>query len=442
MKLYRHQDAKSFRQFQREIIKANSIQDISDTVTALLEDIRSRGNAALRELTLKFDGVKLPRVGPRLDPVRIEEAGKQLTSEQREALRESIRSVKDYHRPTMPRDWTERNTHGGRVGEKYYPIQRVGIYVPGGQVPLVSSVVMSVVPALVAKVPEIAVFTPPAAANPGGIPNGALLGALHLCGVEEVYTLGGVQAIGAAAYGSQTIAPVDKIFGPGNAYVNEAKRQVFGQVGIDSQPGPSEVMVIADEGADPAFVAADLLAQAEHGTGKEKIYLVAFSERMVEAVEAAIAFQLPPLSHARAIQAVLKKHFFVVLVESLEGAVEVANWVAPEHLELQVAREHLSLLTREITTAGAILQGYQTPTVVGDFVAGPSHTLPTGRTGRFFSGLRAVDFLRRTSVIEYSKNSLEAAQQSVEVFSKLEQLDAHGRSLQIRLEKKSSSGEK
>lgn len=439
MKLYRHQDAKSYRQFQREVVKANSVQDISETVADLLEDIRSRGNTALRELTLKFDGVKLPQSGPRLDPAKIEEAGKQLTTEQRKALRESICSVKDYHRPTIPRDWTERNLHGGRVGERYYPIQRVGIYVPGGQVPLVSSVVMSVVPALVAKVPEIAVFTPPSAANPNGNPNEALLGALHLCGIEEVYTLGGVQAIGAAAFGSQSITPVDKIFGPGNAYVNEAKRQVFGRVGIDSQPGPSEVMVIADEGADPAYVAADLLAQAEHGTGKEKIYLVAFSERMVEAVEAAIAFQLPPLRHSEAIEAVLKKHFFAILVESLEGAVEIANWVAPEHLELQVAREHLSLLTREITTAGAILQGYQTPTVVGDFVAGPSHTLPTGRTGRFFSGLRAVDFLRRTSVIHYSQNSLKAAQQAVEVFSKLEQLDAHGRSLEIRLENKSSS---
>lgn len=438
MKLYHHSETKSYRQFQRDVESSNSVKELSDTVAELLETIRTGGNKALRELTLKFDGVKLPGSGPRLDLEVIQGSGNSLGAEQRTALREAIDSVRDYHRRTLPENWTDRNVHGGRVGERYHPIQRVGIYIPGGQVPLVSSVVMSVVPALVAKVPEIAVFTPPSAANPGGMPDKALLGALDLCGVKEVYTLGGVQAIGAAAFGTSTISPVDKIFGPGNAYVNEAKRQVFGRIGVDSQPGPSEVMVIADEGADPAFVAADLLAQAEHGTGKEKIFLVTFSERMVEAVEAAIAFQVPQLSHAKAIQAVLDNHFFTVLVESLDEAIEVANWVAPEHLELQVTKKDLPLLTREITTAGAILQGYYTPTVVGDFVAGPSHTLPTGRTGRFFSGLRAVDFLRRTSVIEYSKKALQSARESVGIFSALEHLDAHGRSLEIRLEKDST----
>jgi histidinol dehydrogenase len=233
---------------------------------------------------------------------------------------------------------------------------------------------------------------------------------------------------------------VDKIFGPGNAYVNEAKRQVFGRVGIDLQPGPSEVMVIADDGANPGHVAADLLAQAEHGTGKEKIYLIALSKKMIQAVDAAIAFQMPQLSHAEATRRVLDRHFFVVEVPSLEEAVEVANAIAPEHLELQVGKAHLPTLTRRITTAGAILLGYDTPTVLGDFVAGPSHTLPTGRTGRFFSGLRAVDYLRRTSVIEYGPKSLEKAAPAVGIFSELEQLDGHGKSLEIRLGKDASNG--
>ncbi len=435
MKRYAYKDPSEFKRFLRAVDRANSVSDLSGTVAELLEKIRTGGNRALIDLTIKFDGVKLSPGKLRLDSEEIHAAGKALPTRVRKAIRESIRSVRDYHRPTLPKSWTGKNAHGATVGERYYPIERVGIYIPGGQVPLVSSVVMTVVPALVARVPQIAVFTPPSAGQPGGRPNPSLLGALDLCGVDEVYTLGGVQAIGAAAYGTRTIPSVDKIFGPGNAYVNEAKRQVFGRVGIDLQPGPSEVMVIADDGADPAHVAADLLAQAEHGTGKEKVFLVTFSKEMTAAVQGAIGFQLPRLSHAKAIERVLKGRFFVVEVESLEGAIAVANAVAPEHLELQVARKAIPVLVRGITTAGAILQGYSTPTVLGDFVAGPSHTLPTGRTSRFFSGLRAVDFLRRTSTIEYDAKSLAAAAPAVRTFSEIEALDAHGRSLEIRLEK-------
>lgn len=435
MKRFAYKDPKAFKRFLQAVDQANSVSDLSETVADLLEKIRTGGNQALVELTLKFDGVKLNPGRLRLDPEEIKAAGKSLPPRIRKAIRESIRSVRDYHRPTLPKNWSEKNHHGATVGERFYPIERVGVYIPGGQVPLVSSVVMTVVPALVAKVPEIAVFTPPSSGQPGGRPNPSLLGALSLCGVEEVYTLGGVQAIGAAAYGTRTIPAVDKIFGPGNAYVNEAKRQVFGRVGIDLQPGPSEVMVIADDGADPAHVAADLLAQAEHGTGKEKVFLVTFSPEMTDAVKAAVGIQMPRLSHADAIAGVLKDRFFAVEVEALEGAIAVANAVAPEHLELQVARKHLPALVRGITTAGAILQGYSTPTVLGDFVAGPSHTLPTGRTSRFFSGLRAVDFLRRTSVIEYSAKALEAAAPTVRAFSEIEALDAHGHSLEIRLKR-------
>lgn len=434
MKLYRFSDPRSWKRFERDFEKANATSDVAEQVTAILDDIRIRGATALREYTLTFDGVKLAPGRFRVPPERLREAAHGLEPGQRRALRESMAQVKAFHRRTLPGDWLEKNAHGARYGERYYPIRRAGIYIPGGQVPLISTVVMTVVPARVARVPEIAVFTPPSALQAGGEPHPALLGALHLCGVREVYMLGGVQAVAAAAFGAPGIPAVDKIFGPGNAYVNEAKRQVFGRVGVDLQPGPSEVMVIADDGANPEHVAADLLAQAEHGTGKEKVFLVTFSPEMVEAVEAAIDAQLPQLSHRKAIRRVLDRHGFAIIAEDREAAAAIANRVAPEHLELQVAAADLAYLTRRITTAGAILQGYWTPTVLGDFVAGPSHTLPTGGTGRFFSGLRSMDFLRRTSVIRYSERSARAAAPAVRLFSAMEQLDAHGKSLDIRLE--------
>jgi len=432
MKIYNYKDSRSFRQLLQDVEQANSTHDISRNVAAILEDIRKRGSRALIDYTLKFDGVKLDPGKIRLNPGLMKEAGRKLSPVQRRAIRESIRMVRDYHRPTLPQNWMSRNAHGAKVGERYYPIERAGIYIPGGNVPLVSSVVMTVIPAQVAKVPRIAVFTPPSSSSPGGVPSPLLLGALHLCGVKEVYSLGGIQAIGAAAFGVGDITPVDKLFGPGNAYVNEAKRQVFGRVGVDLQPGPSEVMIIADEGANPGHVAADLLAQAEHGTGKEKIFLVTFSNAMIREVEAEITGQLPCLNHSQAIQKVLDNNYFVIEVEDLEAASAVANAIAPEHLELQVRARAVPQLTRTITTAGAILQGYWTPTVLGDFVAGPSHTLPTGRTSRFFSGLRAVDFMRRSSIIGYSRKTIKAAARTVKVFSELEQLDAHGKSLEIR----------
>ncbi len=434
MKLFRSSD-KGFRQrFLRTLNKANSLADVSHVVETVLADVKARGNAAVIEYTKRFDGVALKPSQIRVPEAALAEAVKSLTSKEKQAIRNARRAVIDFHKPTLPKRWRQKNLHGAEVGEDYFPIHRVGIYIPGGAVPLVSSVIMNTVPATMAGVKEIAVFTPPSKDTPNQLPAASLLGALHMCGIREVYRLGGIQAIGAAAFGTQTIPSVEKVFGPGNAYTNEAKRQVFGLVGVDLQPGPSEVMVIADDGANPAYVAADLLAQAEHGTGKEKVFLVTFSEDMATRVQSAIADQLPNLTHREAIRAVLKRHAYAVVVDSLDAAVEVANVVAPEHLELQVKAADLNKLTRGITTAGAILQGYFTPTVLGDFAAGPSHTLPTGRSSRFFSGLRAVDFMRRTSVIRYNRTQLKRAQETVSQFSKMEQLDAHGLSLDLRLE--------
>jgi histidinol dehydrogenase len=269
--------------------------------------------------------------------------------------------------------------------------------------------------------------------GPDGKINPDILAALHLCGVREVYAVGGAQAVAAMALGTRTIAPVDKIFGPGNAFVTEAKRQVFGLVGVDLLPGPSEVMIVADRTAKPEWVAADLCAQAEHGSGKEKLYLVTEDETFAKRCLAAARAQSATLTHGEKIRQALAAKVCVILVPEIEDAAEAANLVAPEHLELMVAKGALAKLSARITTAGAILLGDLTPTVLGDFTAGPSHTLPTGGTGRFFSGLRVADFLRRTSLVRYDRASLKKAAGVVAAFAGMESLDAHGRSLRVRL---------
>jgi histidinol dehydrogenase len=404
--------------------------DVSDVVTGVLADVRLRGDSAVLQYTEKFDRARLTAQDMRVSPEAIKASVKTLSAADRRAIRESIALVKDFHKKTLPKDWKAKNAQGGIVGERFYPIQRVGLYIPGGNVPLVSTVVMTAVLAKLVKCPQIAVCTPPDA--DGNIAAG-MLAALSIIGIEEVYKVGGVQAVGAMAYGTKTIPAVDKIFGPGNAFVMEAKRQVLGTVGIDLLPGPSEVMIIADSGANPRHVAADLLAQAEHGSGKEIIYLATTSKVLLAKIEKALGQLLPALRHADKCAKVLKDRCLAVTCKNLAQAAEVANYIAPEHLELQVADKSIESLSRQITTAGAILQGYMTPTVLGDFTAGPSHTLPTGRAGRFFSGLQATDFMRRSSTVRYDAKSLGKASVVVETFARLEQLDAHGKSLTIRL---------
>ena len=410
--------------------KAVTTGDVSTLVSEVLLDVRTRGDAAVLEYTQKFDAARIKASDMRVAPEALKAAVSSIAPQDRKAIRQAVAMVKDFHKKTLPKAWKAKNAQGGIVGERFYPIQRVGLYVPGGNVPLVSSVIMSAVLAKLVKCPQIVVCTPPDA--DGNIAPG-MLAALAMVGVEEVYKVGGVQAIGAMAYGTKTIPAVDKIYGPGNAFVMEAKRQVLGAVGIDLLPGPSEVMVIADGGAKPAHVAADLLAQAEHGSGKEIIYFATTSKTLLAKVEKEIAKQMPVLRHAEKCAKILKDRCLAVTCKSLEQAAEVANYIAPEHLELQVADKAIEPLSKQITTAGAILQGYMTPTVIGDFTAGPSHTLPTGRAGRFFSGLQATDFMRRSSTVRYDAKSLAAAAPVVETFARLEQLDAHGNSLTVRL---------
>lgn len=422
--------SKTFQNDLAEFCRGSVVpKEISDSVAAILADVRTRGDEAVVYYAAKFDGAKLRAREIRVKPTELAAAAKSLSASDRKAMVEAHANIVAFNKKSLPEDWMGKNTQGAEVGERFYPIRRVGLYVPGGQVPLVSTVLMTATLAKIAGCPEIAVFTPSDAS--GKIAPG-LLAALELVGIDEVYRIGGVQAIGAMAFGTASIPAVDKVYGPGNAYVCEAKRQVFGTVGVDSLPGPSEVMVIADETARADFVAADLLAQAEHGSGREKIYLVATSQAIIDAIMAEVKSQLQIISRSEKTQNVLNNGFLAVAVDSLAQATEIANYVAPEHLELIVAETAEKKLLKDITTAGAIMLGNYTPTALGDFTAGPSHVLPTGRAGRFFSGLRVADFQRRTSIIRYSKTTVKKGNEVVAAFAAMERLDAHGRSVKIR----------
>ena len=317
------------------------------------------------------------------------------------------------------------------MGEKYDAYQRVGIYVPGGTAPLVSTALMTVLLARVAGCPEIVVCTP---CGRDGAINPALLFAVRAAGATEIYRLGGAQAIAAMAHGTPTIRQVQKVFGPGNAYVVAAKRLLFGHVAVDLLPGPSEVMVLADDSADPRFVAADLLAQAEHGSGHERVWLITPSSVLLHAVDKAISRQLPKLSRREFITRALQANGWLIQVKNLEHGVALANRLAPEHCEVMTRKA--AAVAARITTAGALFLGPFSPTVLGDYVAGPSHTLPTGGAGASFAGLTVDQFQRRTSVVEYDRSSLKKSLKALRKFAEVEGLDAHGRSAAIRLEAK------
>ena len=406
--------------------------EVIETVSEIVKAVRDGGDGALLEKTKLYDHASLLPDQILLKQEELDVAEAKLTDAERESIKDAIRNVQLFHEKSIPSDWSARNEHGAEVGEKHYPIKRVGIYVPGGNVPLVSTVIMTVTLAKVAGVSEIAVVTPP---GQNGEVAFQLLGSLKMLGISEVYRVGGAQAIAALAYGTESIPAVDKIYGPGNAYVNEAKRQSFGAVGIDLLPGPSEVMVIADETANPAFVAAALLAQAEHGSGKEKIYFLFTEENIFPKVAQELEDQVQTLSHKNAIEKVMECGFRSIFLPELRRVSEVATFVAPEHLELQVSEDKLPFLTKEISTAGAFLMGHCTATSLGDFAAGPSHVLPTGRSSRFSSGLKLNDFLRRTSFIRYDEVAAKKALPVVTEFALMEKLDAHGRALSMRVGK-------
>ena len=406
---------------------AEPVPRVSDTVAKIIADIRSRGDAALIEFTEKFGG---PALGPkqlRVSAAEFKNAEKRVGDKTRAAVALAHANVREFARRSLRKSWSGKNRQGGRVGERFDPFERVGIYVPGGTAPLVSTAVMTCTLAAAAGVPEIVVTTP---ADKAGVVNPALLHALRLTGATEVYKAGGAQAIAALAYGTQSIGRVLKIFGPGNAYVVEAKRQCFGRVAIDLLPGPSEILVIADASANAAWIAADLLAQAEHGHGSTVLFVTDSAHKLKE-VAGGIEAQLATLSRQEHLREVAAQTH-LILVKNLGEAVKLANNFAPEHLTI-IAKDE-EKLAAQIRTAGAIFLGGYSPVVAGDFVAGPSHELPTGGAGKSFPGLTVDQFQRRTSVVRLDRKSLSALLPAIQTFSEIEGLDAHGRSAAIRFE--------
>jgi len=340
---------------------------------------------------------------------------------------EAEKNIAGFAKKSLRKNWQSKNSHGASVGEKFDPFTRVGVYIPGGTAPLVSTALMTITLAKVAGCKEIVVTTP---CGKDGSINPAILFAARSAGATEIYRVGGAQAIAALAYGTQTIRRVQKIFGPGNAYVSMAKRLLVGRVAIDLLAGPSDLLVLADDIANPKFAASDMLAQAEHGSGHERVWLVTTSAKILRAVEKEISKQLPKLPRREFIQRVLDRNTWLIQVATMADAVALANQLAPEHCE--VIMRDARKVSGGIVTAGAIFLGNWSPTVLGDYVAGPSHVLPTDGAGASFAGLTVDQFQRRTSVVEYNRAALKKALKSVKKFAELEGLGAHGKSAEIR----------
>ena len=401
--------------------------DISRRVAEIVAAVRDKGDTALLDFTQRFDRVALTAPELAVRPEEYAAAERAVGEVTLRSLRYAKARIERFHRECAPRSWRMKDDNGSHLGQEVRPLDRVAVYVPGGRAAYPSTVLMTVVPAVVAGVREIVLVSPPSADRSL---NAAVLAAARIAGVTEAYRVGGAQAIAALAYGTETIRRVDKIVGPGNIYVALAKARVFGDVGIDMVAGPSEVLVVADDTADATFVAADLLAQAEHDPMARAVLLTP-SSALRDAVAAELGRQLAGLTRREIAGAALASHGALVLTASLEEAVDLANGLAPEHLELQVADPE-GLLTR-VRHAGAVFLGRHTPEVVGDYVAGPNHVLPTGGTARFSSALSTEDFVTRLSVIEYSAEGLAEAGPHVGELSRVEGLDGHGAAAAIRI---------
>jgi histidinol dehydrogenase len=407
-------------------VKRETASDVNHAVTAIIAKVRAEGDSALIELTKRFDGLDLKPAGIRVKAADIEAARVKIEAKTLAALELAHERILDHHSRQLPRDDRYTDATGVELGNRWTPVGSAGLYVPGGTASYPSSVLMNAVPAKVARVKRIVMVVP---AQKGTL-NPLVLVAASLAGVDEIYRIGGAQAIAALAYGTESIAPVAKIVGPGNAYVAAAKRQVYGQVGIDMVAGPSEVVVIADRENDPAWIAADLLAQAEHDEAAQSILITddaSFAEDVVAAVESAL-LTLPREATARASW---RDYGAVIVVRNLDEAPALADRLAPEHLE--IATSDPERLAARINDAGAIFVGRYTPEVIGDYVAGTNHVLPTARSARFASGLSVLDFMKRTSILKLDAESLAALGPAAMTLAEAEGLEAHRRSVAIRL---------
>ena len=426
MKILGYRDADYGSFVKRLNRRALPTHDVRDLVGEIIAAVARQGDKALVAYAKRFDNVLLKEKQLFVTPEEL--AAVKVAPSTRKAIAASLKNITAFAKKGLRKDWSMRNAEGAIVGERFQPFDRVGVYVPGGKAPLVSTALMTAGFAKAAGVPEILAATP---CGPDGKVNPELLYALKAAGVTEILKIGGAQAIAAMSLGTKTVRPVDRLFGPGNRFVVEAKRQLFGAVSIDLLPGPSEILIISDKTGNPDYIAADLLAQAEHG-GDSVIGFITDSKALIGKVLKAVEKQLETLSRARYIRDVLKQATFLLHVRNMSEAVAIANDFAAEHVSFICADEKKWL--PQIRTAGAIYLGNDSPVAVGDFLAGPSHTLPTGGSGRSFSGLRADQFQRRTSIVKLDKRSVKKSLAVVEEFARIEGLDAHGRSTAIRCE--------
>ena len=403
-------------------------EGVAGVVADILSDIRERGDAALLEATRRLDGLDLTAEGIPFAAGEVDAACERVPAAERDALELAAARIRAFHERQRPSDDAWIDEAGATLGWRWTPIRAVGLYVPGGTASYPSSVLMNAIPARVAGVERLAICTP----TPGGEANPAVLLAARIAGVREIHRVGGAQAIGALAYGTATIAPVDKITGPGNAYVAEAKRQVFGRVGIDTPAGPSEVLVIADGEQDPDWIAVDLLSQAEHDARAQAI-LVTPDPTLGQAVAAAVELRLADLARADLAAAAWRDHGAVVVVRDLDEAAAVADRVAAEHLQILTAEPEA--LAARISNAGSVFLGPWTPEAVGDYAAGPNHVLPTAGAARFASGLGVLDFMKRTTHVRMTPDALRAVGPAAEVLARSEGLGAHALSLRLRLDR-------
>ncbi|MDC9823515.1 histidinol dehydrogenase [Devosia sp. ZB163] len=416
--------AKSFETLLNS--KREASEEVGNAVAAILADVKARGDAAVAEYTARFDGYAGTQGSFLVKDHEIEAASARVSSDVIGALTIAHERIKAHHEKQRPVDHIYQDHLGVTLGTIWTPVEAVGIYVPGGTAAYPSSVLMNAVPAKVAGASRIAMVVP----TPRGEVNDAVLAAARIAGITEIYRIGGAQAVGALAYGTETIAPVSKVVGPGNAYVAAAKRQVFGQVGIDMIAGPSEVLVIADSSANPAWVAADLLAQAEHGGGAQSI-LVTTDHKLADLVEDEVWRQIELLPRAEITREGWEEFGAIITVASLAEAVELANRIASEHVELAV--DDPQVLLPKIRNAGAIFLGHHTPEAIGDYVGGSNHVLPTARSARYASGLGVLDFMKRTSVLGCDPASLAELAPAARTLATTEGLGAHERSISIRL---------
>jgi histidinol dehydrogenase len=429
MKKINYQQADFNKVLQKLFDRPSYPQEIEAGVREILDSVKQHGNDALVEYAEKFDKVKLTAKKFLVSDDELKAASGMLTNSSKKAIKAALKNVMDFSKLRIPKPWSYSPRPGVIVGERFEPMQRVGVYIPGGTAPLVSTVIHTAGIAKAAGVSEIVAITPP---DSNGNVHPAVLYAMKQAGVTEIYRLGGVYGIAALAYGTNTINKVDKIVGPGNQYVTAAKKMVYGEVAIDMVAGPSEIMVIADETSNPQFIAADMLSQAEHGSGCEQAVLLSTDAAMIEQVATALEQRKLKLSRVETINKVIENGIFLIEVKNLKQAAKIASKYAPEHLEIMC--KQAGNVAKKVKSAGAIFIGQWTPEPVGDFCAGPSHVLPTAGSAKFFSGLTVEGFFRRMSILNYQKSALKRELPDILEFAKMEGLDAHGNSAAARFE--------